>query len=590
MGCRLRRAFTWPGYAGPMPGTIPFVQAPLRGLPLDPDDTWHLAVRRIPAWVKDRASPAGYSRPRIAVCLGRSRGEPQIEVVHAADDGDVPPDAVARVLEQLSRSAGALPARIEAESEADAEAARAALKHTGVVVEVKPASPVVDAMIADMEAALNSGERRPIPPLMSVPGMTIDRIRAFAEAAALYARARPREWVRGEALMRIDPPVSDDPGLSHCIAIGELGDCAGLSFHTGPGQVEECAGGPEAFWESNTRVVWAIWLEELPDLPFADADLWLDHDLPVAGKSLYPLAHGTRDGRTSVRPDAARLTAMEAVLRACAAGSREEQEAGSWTRDVPTFDGPRTVTLREVAMPMIPARQESGPRLLIPAGPAGPNAAEGALFSMLAGGTTRARRGKKGRDREAAQALCYEAMEAGGDARAADLCRQALEIDPDSCDALTMLAQVEAGTAGDLIDRLQGAVEAGERSLGTKAFAADRGHFWGLLETRPYMRARAWLADELRGVGRLDEAVAHWRAMLDLNPADNQGVRYPLLGALMTRPDWPGPLSSGSDTRRTARRGGPGDASCCGWPRRTRRAPSRRCARPGVPTRSLSPT
>jgi hypothetical protein len=30
-------------------------------------------------------------------------------------------------------------------------------------------------------------------------------------------------------------------------------------------------------------------------------------------------------------------------------------------------------------------------------------------------------------------------------------------------------------------------VAAGERSLGPKAFEEDAGHFWGILETRPYM-------------------------------------------------------------------------------------------------------
>jgi tetratricopeptide (TPR) repeat protein len=43
------------------------------------------------------------------------------------------------------------------------------------------------------------------------------------------------------------------------------------------------------------------------------------------------------------------------------------------------------------------------------------------------------------------------------------------------------------------------------------------------------MRARAALAGLLADAGRTDEAVAHYEALLELNPNDNQGLRYELL-------------------------------------------------------------
>jgi len=71
---------------------------------------------------------------------------------------------------------------------------------------------------------------------------------------------------------------------------------------------------------------------------------------------------------------------------------------------------------------------------------------------------------------------------------------------------------------------------AGERSLGEDFFEENAGHFWGILETRPYMRARALLAESLAEAGQRDEAITHYEAMLALNPNDNQGLRYVLLG------------------------------------------------------------
>jgi tetratricopeptide (TPR) repeat protein len=80
-------------------------------------------------------------------------------------------------------------------------------------------------------------------------------------------------------------------------------------------------------------------------------------------------------------------------------------------------------------------------------------------------------------------------------------------------------------------------LEAGELALGRDGFEEYDGHFWGFLETRPYMRARAGLAVTLLKLGEEDAAVEHFRAMLKLNPNDNQGIRYLLLACLLRRDD-----------------------------------------------------
>jgi tetratricopeptide (TPR) repeat protein len=56
-----------------------------------------------------------------------------------------------------------------------------------------------------------------------------------------------------------------------------------------------------------------------------------------------------------------------------------------------------------------------------------------------------------------------------------------------------------------------------------------RGHFWGILESRPYMRAMHGLGLTAWKQGKLPEAVDIFQRMLKLNPNDNQGARY-LLG------------------------------------------------------------
>jgi len=80
-------------------------------------------------------------------------------------------------------------------------------------------------------------------------------------------------------------------------------------------------------------------------------------------------------------------------------------------------------------------------------------------------------------------------------------------------------------------------VEAGEQWIGPKGFREYAGHFWGFLETRPYMRARAGLAATLNALGDVAAAISNYRDMLRLNPNDNQGIRYVLAGCLMKSDD-----------------------------------------------------
>jgi tetratricopeptide (TPR) repeat protein len=124
-----------------------------------------------------------------------------------------------------------------------------------------------------------------------------------------------------------------------------------------------------------------------------------------------------------------------------------------------------------------------------------------------------------------AQDLMYEAFDAEGAPRAA-LAREALTISPDCADAYLLLAEETASSLEEARELLEQGVAAGERALGPEPFEEDVGYFWGILETRPYMRARAALAETLWALDRREEAVEHQRELLRLNPNDNQGVRY----------------------------------------------------------------
>ena len=120
----------------------------------------------------------------------------------------------------------------------------------------------------------------------------------------------------------------------------------------------------------------------------------------------------------------------------------------------------------------------------------------------------------------------YDAWEAPTKRQRLALARKALKRSPLCADAYVLLAEETAGSAAEAIGLCQKGVEAGELAVGKEAFRDDVGHFWGLLQTRPYMRARAALAQALWTVGEREDAIAHYRDLLRLNPNDNQGIRY----------------------------------------------------------------
>ena len=130
----------------------------------------------------------------------------------------------------------------------------------------------------------------------------------------------------------------------------------------------------------------------------------------------------------------------------------------------------------------------------------------------------------------AAQDVMYEAWDCGAKRGRVALAKQALEISKLCADAWTLLAEEAAKNVVEERGYLEKAVAAGEaavrQTLGADAFEDEKGYFWGILETRPYMRARAALAECLWETGERDDAVAHWQDMLRLCPNDNLGVRH----------------------------------------------------------------
>jgi tetratricopeptide (TPR) repeat protein len=305
-----------------------------------------------------------------------------------------------------------------------------------------------------------------------------------------------------------------------------------------------------------TRGVMFYATRAIDSLPFADVDAWEDLALRVADTDAYPRPGLVMPTGEMVRPGGRQLAHLEAILRALAATTDDEFDAGQWTRHVETTDGSVTVRL---SLPLLleemagqqpggePLGEDAGQfarlrfemeRTLLRASQAARSAAtpEDAarvieqVMAAEGGGPARAE-DSSATVEEQGRELAHAALASRG-RRSIQLSRRALAVFPDCADAWTALGQrsIDPDRA---LQRFREAVAAGERAVGPIAFARDAGHFWEAVETRPYMRARMALAGCLEAAGAIEEAAEHYRGMLRLNPADNQAVRHRLLMLLL---------------------------------------------------------
>lgn len=140
--------------------------------------------------------------------------------------------------------------------------------------------------------------------------------------------------------------------------------------------------------------------------------------------------------------------------------------------------------------------------------------------------------------KDQSQELVYEAYERSPKKGLA-LIKKALELNPKNADAYIYLAEHQDQLEDSLM-YYQKAKEAAIKTLGKKTFQEDKGYFWGIFETRPYMKALAGLATCHVYKEEYEKSIAIYQEMLELNPGDNQGVRYSLSTLLLQTNDLKG--------------------------------------------------
>ena len=129
-----------------------------------------------------------------------------------------------------------------------------------------------------------------------------------------------------------------------------------------------------------------------------------------------------------------------------------------------------------------------------------PRAREGVMQEMVAG-RCKEKPPTPTRRWAGRRTLMYQAFEEPDEKRRVQLAKDALAICPDCADAYVLLAEHAPSRKEALRLYEQGRCRRRAAPGGRKRFSEHVGHFWGVLETRPYMRARLGLAHALWTAG-----------------------------------------------------------------------------------------
>jgi tetratricopeptide (TPR) repeat protein len=522
-------------------------------LPQRPE-TWGLGVFQLRFWVGN--SDEQPRRPWTVMILDLDN-----DVLLTPDLLDHSPDpdeihaALYKVMNKPPKGAGRprRPARLLC-SDPDLTAGLApALAQLGIACDTRPL-PMLPEIVKDLEATLRRGEPEN-PGLLSMEGVTPELAGGVFAAATEFYRQAPWIHVLNEQAFRLRVPV--DGGRERiAVVMGNAGVEYGLAVYNDWADVETIYLGVDDPAEAVPQHGgMAMFYETIDHLPFDDVDALEHYHWAVAGEQAFPVPIlVSRDiERRMQRPEAQDLVWLEAALLAIpglvndhlVSDGQGDYRPFETQLTVATRAGPATVFAKYPAG-VIPRDQRPlhQPDLDWPGEEGKEREKDGAAEELpvfdrrmmegeMAKLVAQIPGAKPAGDKklQKAQALMYTAWETDNPARRISLAHRALSISPDCADAYVLLAEEEADTTARALALYEKSMAAGEHALGPGYFKHEAGRFWGILETRPYMRARQGVADCLWKLNRRDEALGHYRDLLRLNAEDNQGIRY--LAALL---------------------------------------------------------
>ncbi len=503
------------------------------------EDSWVFALRKLHSWIANESEEP--VRALVMLLVNRREGMIQAtNIVKKASPRDIQKfliKAMTHPDKKLGRQPGR-PAKIVFEDQELFKTLTPFLQEIQIRAIYYPKSEAVDELVRELETYMNDSLPE-IPGLFSGKGVTRTGAAALFEAAAEFYRQAPWVQLGNDDFLAVR--ISPRNEQQYTCVLGQAGVEYGLSLYKRWEDIELLYRAHDHPMEIVPEGgMHSLLFNPINMISFDDLDAIERYGWEVAGPQAYPFPAIFLPSEDVARPDLEEILCYEALLRSIPELVKkhlqkdpEEKIQPFETRvTVMTSGGSRTVEFKYPAgalpLEVMPALETDDWDFREPDETNNPfdfRMMEGQIASTFGAleKSSLAPAVKK------AQETMYKAWDEPNAARRLRLAHQDLKESENCADAYVLLAEEEADTLEQAFKYYQDGVAAGERALGKRYFKENAGHFWGLLETRPYMRALAGKANSLWRLKREDEAIKAYQELLRLNPGDNQGIRYILV-------------------------------------------------------------
>lgn len=288
-------------------------------LRIEPGEVWQADMRRLSAWVTEDGVP---SRP--AAALVTSARENYILAQHVCLE-EPSPELVVRTIAAaiVTPAIGVphLPSAIEVGCEQTCQALRARLEPLGVECRSVPKLGHLDFVFGELEQGLPPAGG--MAALIDVPGVTLDHVAGFFDAAAHFYRCQPWRLTSHDRPIRIQCNRFRN-NTWYAVVLGQSGLTCGLIMYE-DFQLLEAMLDDVAEAERRQSGL-SMMFGEAFDIAVRDLDAAEKHGWPIAAAEAYPLILRVNPGMSMRPPLHWELELTEACLRTIPAFLKDATE------------------------------------------------------------------------------------------------------------------------------------------------------------------------------------------------------------------------------------------------------------------------
>jgi tetratricopeptide (TPR) repeat protein len=322
-------------------GPLPLVKKRLRRLP-QTDDVWQADFRQCGPRIEEQGE---LSAPWILLVVSCATG-----VILEQDVTFEPPtaellwDKLAAAMQSPLAGDGFRPASLQVATEGVWTELRPHLEELDVELQLVSELEQLDEIFEEMTRSLLADQP---PGLLDMPGVAVEHVAGFYQAAAEFYTKAPWRRLGYESAIRIESTAFDS-GPWYAVVMGQSGLTFGVALYEDLKVLERLWAGKMSD-EDNARetVALSVTFGDAADCTDADLNAIDQYDFDVAGTRAYPTIFRKERGMTLRPPLGWELVLMEACLRAIPEfiAERPQDNLATYVARVPVSSGPLTLSM-----------------------------------------------------------------------------------------------------------------------------------------------------------------------------------------------------------------------------------------------------